>query len=60
MLWSFGNLVAVWYISPVLVHLNKEKSGNPVLHKKNEGNHALEPFFALWKQPSTFEGREAG
>jgi hypothetical protein len=28
-LWPFGNLVAVWYISPRFGIKNKEKSGNP-------------------------------
>jgi hypothetical protein len=27
-LWPFGNVVAVWYISPHFGILNKEKSGN--------------------------------
>jgi hypothetical protein len=29
-LWSFGNLVVIWYISPHFGKLHHEKSGNPV------------------------------
>jgi hypothetical protein len=29
-LWPFGNLVAIWYISPHFGILCREKSGNPV------------------------------
>jgi hypothetical protein len=28
-LWPFGNLVAIWYISPHFGTLCQEKSGNP-------------------------------
>jgi hypothetical protein len=35
-LWSFGNLVAIWYISPRFSILNKEKSGNPALQAFSE------------------------
>jgi hypothetical protein len=31
-LWIFGNLVAIWYISPRFGIFSQEKSGNPEAH----------------------------
>jgi K+-transporting ATPase A subunit len=42
-LWPLCNLAAIWYISPLIGVLNKEKSGNPVSNHYHIGQLAI-PF----------------
>jgi hypothetical protein len=56
-LWSFVNLVAIWYICPCFGIFNKEKSGNPTV--KSNLNSFPEVKFsstlhfkAVWNQPT--------
>jgi hypothetical protein len=46
-LWPFGNVVVVWYLSPRFGKLCQEKSGNPVIN----------PFFALVTAELTISGK---
>jgi hypothetical protein len=53
-LWQFGNLVAVWYISPRYGILNKEQSGNTVRIQGDQkrlwkSRTKCSPIHFLWK-----------
>jgi hypothetical protein len=43
-LWPFGNLVAIWYISPRFGTLDKEKSGNPALLSSLRAHMYVQPI----------------